>query len=105
MHNGLGRRADLESDNDHVRQYAGAAHADRSIGIGRERNLVRLLVITVTFLKSHAEKVGDINDQSGDRAATGAARNGVTSSQAIEFASALGDTMISRVTPKKSPHI
>jgi hypothetical protein len=37
--NGLGRRAGLESHNDHVQQYAGAAHADRSVGIGRERNV------------------------------------------------------------------
>lgn len=62
------------------------------------------MLIAVTFFENHTENVGDINDQSGDRAATAAARNRVTSSQAIEFARALGDTMISRVTSKKSPH-
>ena len=39
LHNGLGRRAGLESDNDHVQQHAGAAHTDRSVGIGRKRNV------------------------------------------------------------------
>lgn len=34
-----GRRAGLESDNDHVEQHPGAAHADRSVDIGRERNV------------------------------------------------------------------
>ncbi len=47
---------------------------------------------TVTFLKDHAKNVGDSNDQSGDRASTTAARNGVTSSQVIEFTRVLGDT-------------
>lgn len=56
-----------------------------------------------TSPENDAENVGDINDQPGDRAATAAARNGVTSSQAIEFARGLGDTMISRVTSKKRP--
>jgi len=44
------------------------------------------------FLENHAESLGDNNDQSGDRAATTAARNGVTSSQAIELTRTLGDT-------------
>jgi hypothetical protein len=52
----------------------------------------KLLVIAVTFLEDHADNVGDNNDQSRDRAATAAARNGVTSSQVLEFTGALGDT-------------
>ncbi|HEY6922339.1 MAG TPA: hypothetical protein VI653_02635, partial [Steroidobacteraceae bacterium] len=51
----------------------------------------QLSVITVTFLENHAESLADNNNQSGDRAATTAARNGVTSSQAIEFTRTLGD--------------
>jgi hypothetical protein len=85
---------------------AASGLADAQLGSGK------LLVITVTrpliavtFLESHAENVGDNNDQSGDRAATTAALNCVTSSQVIEFTRALADTMISRVTSKKSPHI
>ena len=65
---------------------------------------VTRLLIAVTFLKDQAENVGDTNDESGDRAATAVARNCVTSSQVIEFTEALGDTMISRVTSKNSPH-
>jgi hypothetical protein len=65
---------------------------------------VTRLLIAVTFPEHHAENVGDNNDQPSDRAATTAAQNSVTSSQVIEFARALGDTKISRVTSKKSPH-
>jgi hypothetical protein len=53
---------------------------------------VTRLLIAVTFPEDHAENVGDINDQSGDRAATTAAQNDVTSSQALEFTRAPGDT-------------
>jgi hypothetical protein len=49
-------------------------------------------------------RLGDNNDQSSDRAAPDTAHNGVTSPQVIEFTRALRDTMISRVTSKKSPH-
>ena len=59
---------------------------------------VTRLLIAVTFHEDHAENVGDNNDQSGDRAVTTSARNGVTSSQVIEFKRSPGDTMISRVT-------
>ena len=38
LRNVLGRRARLESDDDHIQQHAGIAHADRSVRIGRERN-------------------------------------------------------------------
>ncbi len=68
---------------------------------------VTRLPIAVTFHEDHArelENVGGNNDQSGDRAVTTSARNCVTSSQVIEFMWDLGDTMISRVTSKKSPH-
>lgn len=64
---------------------------------------VTRLLIAVTFLEDHAENVGDNNDQSSDRAAATAAQNGVTSSQVIEPKRHLGDTMIGRVTSKKSP--
>ena len=63
----------------------------------------KLLVITVTFLNDHAENVGDNKDQSGDRRVATAARNGVSSSQPIEFTRVLGDTLISRVTSENSP--
>lgn len=39
MRNVLGRRTGLESDDNYVQQHAGAAHVDRSVGIGRERNV------------------------------------------------------------------
>lgn len=39
LRNGLGRRAFLKGNNDHVQQQAGTAHADRSVGVGRERNI------------------------------------------------------------------
>ena len=80
------------------KELAASGLADTQLGSAK------LLVIAVTFLENHAENVGDINDQSGDRAATAAAWSRVTSVQVIEFARDLGDTMISRVTSKKSPH-
>ena len=56
------------------------------------------------FPQNAAAWLGDNNDQSGDPGAAAAAWNCVTSSQVIEFTEALGDTMISRVTSKNSPH-